>query len=205
MANQEALITEYSTLRQEILQRMQMGIQLVAAAGAAASAFAVYGFQAQSSIAFLAAVALLIAGLYYGAATAKELIQIGTYISTLIEPKIEGLKWETMLAEMRKRENRTPVSRSNPIAICVATLLCICFTFFAWWFLPDHHIYTLILYSCITLIVSITLIYASVYILYNSPKKYQLDCARKWKKLEEDLYPTAAIIHKNSQQAEKKH
>ncbi len=199
MANQEALIAEYSTLRQEILQRMQMSTQLLAAAGAAASAFAVYGFQAQNSIAFLAAVAILIAALYYGSATSKELIKVGTYICTLIEPKIEGLKWETMLAEMRKRESRFPVSRSYPIAISIATLLCISCTFFAWWFLQDHRIYILILYSCITLIIGLTLSFVSVYGFHSASKKYQSDCVSKWKKLEEELYPTAATIHKNSQ------
>jgi drug/metabolite transporter (DMT)-like permease len=198
MTNQEALLAEYSTLRQEILQRMQMCIQLLAAAGAVASAFAVYGFQAQNSIAFLAAVAILIAALYYGAATAKELIKVGTYISTLIEPMIEGLKWETMLAEMRKRESRTPVSMSYPITIWIAILLCISCTFFAWWFLRDHRIYNLILYSCITLIIGLTLSIVSVYAFQSASKKYQSDCVSKWKKLEEELYPTATTIHKNS-------
>src|SRR5947209_2129267 len=103
MASQEALIAEYSALREEITQVLQKQMQFVGAALAVASAFIVYGFQAQNSLAFLATNILLLAMMYIRANTIKHLVLVSTYLYAVVEPKVEGLQWETMLAATHKR------------------------------------------------------------------------------------------------------
>jgi len=199
MANQEALIAEYSALRQEILQQMQMNIQFKAASLAVASAFVVYGFQAQNSIAFLSATVILVAALYYSANSTRALITVGTYIYAIIEPKIEGLQWETMTAERRKRKNNifslSFLSISYPTTICIQALLEIGCIFFTWWFLRDYRIFNVLLYSCITFVLGVSFIIVSVYAIDISSKKFHSDRVGQWKKIEEELYPTVAAIH----------
>ncbi len=192
MANQEALIAEYSTLRQEILQRIQMTLQFTAAGLPVASAFIVYGFQAHNSIAFLAAILTLVAALYYSSHGTNEIVKLGTYIHALIEPKVEGLQWETMVLERRKRENLFSPGISYPITICIFALFGIGCTFFTWWFLSDYRIFNVILYSCITVILAICFIVVSVYALHVSSTNYRADFVAQWKRLEEELYSKVA-------------
>ena len=200
MANQEALLAEYSTLRQEILQRIQTNIQIVAAAAAVASAFTVYGFQAQNSIAFLAAAVVPVGTLFYSANSSKELIKAATYIYALIEPKVEGLHWETMGLEMRTRKTRSSLGFTYPVTISIFTLVSIAALFFAWWFLKDYRIINVVLYSGITLVLIVSLIVVSLYALQGSSKKYHLDCVNQWKKLEEELYSKVVVANINNQQ-----
>ena len=106
MANQEALIAEYSALRQEISGAQQKRLQFIGAASAVGAAFVVYGFQAQYSLAFLAAFFVLLVTMYYFTVSTRHLVFVGTYLYAIVEPKLEGLQWETMLAERRTRELR---------------------------------------------------------------------------------------------------
>ena len=198
MANQEALIAEYNALRQELLQMMQMNVQFKGAALAVAAAFVVYGFQAQNSIAFVAANVILIATLYYNVRCIKAVVKVGTYIYALIEPNIEGLRWETIAVEMRKKEKHNLSNLTPSQIIFIYALLGSGCLFFTWWFVKNYLIFNLILYCCTTLILAISFVILSVSTVHYSSEKYHLDCVGQWKKIEEDLYPKVAAIHSNS-------
>ena len=196
MANQEALIAEYNTLRQEILQKEQMNIQFHAAALAVASAFVVYGFQAQNSLAFLAATAIPAAALYYSAFNTREIVKVGAYIYSIIEPKVDDLRWETIALAMRTRKNPASLGFSYKLVIPVFALLGISCLFFAWWFLKDYHIFNVVLYSGITFILGASFIIVSLYAYQGSSKKYHSDYVNQWKNLEKELYPTVTVIYR---------
>ncbi len=180
-----------------------MNIQFIAAALAVASAFVVYGFQAQNSIAFLAAIVMLVASLYYSANSQRELARVGSYIVAIIEPKIDGLQWETMVVEMRKRTKKSYISLSFsfPITISIFALFASACIFFAWWFLRDYLILNVILYTCITMTLGVSFFIVSAYALQCSSKKFLLDRISRWKRLEEELYPTVAATPMKNQQA----
>jgi len=195
VANQEALIAEYSALRQEILQVDQQQMQFVGAALAVASAFVVYGFQAQNSFAFLAASIILLAGMYIGARGTSHVVLVGTYLYAIVEPKVEGLKWETMLAKIPKMKFRFSLRYLIVSIYALYPLVCV---FFAWLFIHNYRILNVLLYSCITVILGVFLILVSVYSLHISSNKYQSDCVSRWKKIEEEINPTVAAIHADS-------
>ena len=90
-----------------------------------AAAFIVYGFQAQNPLAFLAAIIILLAAMYIGADGTRHVTLVTTYLYTIVEPKVEGLQWETMYAESRKRQPRFFLRISYPISICIYALVCI--------------------------------------------------------------------------------
>lgn len=203
MANQEALIAEYSALREEISRVLQNQMQFIGAALAVASAFIVYGFQAHSSLAFFAANIMLLAEMYIGANSTRHVALVATYLYAIVEPKVEGLQWETMLAVNRKRENRISsrlsyLRLSYPRAISIYALITIGCVFFAWLFLRDYRIFHVLLYSCISVILGVTFILVSVYALHVSSDKYRSDYINLWKKIEEELYSKVATIYTNS-------
>ncbi len=198
MANQEALIAEYSALREEISRVLQNQMQFIGAALAVASAFIVYGFQAHNSLAFLAANIMLLAEMYIGANSTRHVALVATYLYAIVEPKVEGLQWETMLAENRKRENRISSRLSYPKVISIYALFTIGCVFFAWLFLRDYRILYVLLYSCISFILGVTFILVSVYSLHISSDKYRSDYINLWKKIDEELYPSVEAIHTKS-------
>ena len=87
MVKQEAVIAEYSMLRQEISQVVQKQMQFIGAALAVASVFIVYGFQAQNSLIFLAAIVILLAAMYFDADSLRHIILVATYLYAIVEPK----------------------------------------------------------------------------------------------------------------------
>src|SRR5947209_8405171 len=122
MANQEALIAEYSVLRQEISQASQKQMQTIGAVLAVVSVFIVYGFQAQSSLAFLFANIISVGTIYIVADGRRHISLVATYLYAIVEPKVEGLQWETMLAENHTRENRFSLRHIYLIAIFAGAL-----------------------------------------------------------------------------------
>jgi hypothetical protein len=186
MANQEALIAEYSALRQEISGAQQKRMQFAGAALAVGAAFVAYGFQAHYSFAFLAALFILLASMYYSADSARHIVSVATYLYAIVEPKVEGLQWETMLDECRKNEHRFSLRFSYPISICIATLLSISYVFFTWLFLKDYNILNVILYSFTTVVLEVSFILLSNFTLHVSSRKYRLASISRWKKIEEE-------------------
>src|SRR5947209_17703413 len=150
MANQEALIAEYDVLRQEISQTSQKQMQIIGTALAVISVFIVYGFQAQNSLAILAANIIALGTIYIVANGKGHTTSVDTYLYAIVEPKVEGLQWETMVEESRKRENRFSLRSTYPIAIFISSLFSIGDFFFAWLFLKDCRILNVLLYSCVT-------------------------------------------------------
>jgi hypothetical protein len=193
MANQEALMAEYSVLRQDITQTSQKNMQIIGAALAVVSIFIVYGFQAQSSLAFFAANIIFIGTIYIVADGRRHIISVATYLYAIVEPKVEGLQWETMAEEYRKREARFSLRRLYPVAIFANALFCIGSIFFAWLLLKDYHIFNILLYTCISLILGVSFILVSMYALQGEANKYRSDFVKYWKQTEEKLYPSILI------------
>jgi hypothetical protein len=198
MTNQEGFIAEYSALRQEISQVLQKQVQFVGAALAVASAFIVYGFQAQNSLAFLAASIILLSAIYMSAKSAKHISSVATYLYAIVEPKVEGLQWETMLVESRKMGFPFTLKFSKQISICVYALLNIGCVFFAWLFIRDYRILNVLLYSSITVILVVNFILISLYSFCISSDKYRSNCVSRWKKIEEEINPIVVAIHSHS-------
>jgi len=190
MTNQEATIAEYDALRQEITQTSQKHMQIIGAALTVVSVFIAYGFQAQSSLAFLAANVIFVGTIYIIADSKRHITSVSTYLYAIVEPKVEGLQWETMYEENRKRENRFPLRHLYPIAIFVNALFSISTVFFAWLFLKDYRILNVLLYICISVILGASFILVSIYVLQVSSNKYRLDSVNRWKKIEKELYPS---------------
>jgi hypothetical protein len=198
MANQEALIAEYSALRQEISGTHDKRMQFVGAALAVGAAFVAYGFQAQYSLAFCSALFILLSAMYYSASSTRHIVLVSTYLYAIVESKVEGLQWETMFAESRKSEFRFSLKFSSLIQICMFASLSIFCVFFTWLFLKDYNLLNIIFYSLITVILGVSFILLSIFIFRVSLYKYRLASISRWKKIEKDLYPAVTAIHTNS-------
>jgi hypothetical protein len=198
MANQEALIAEYSALRQEISGAHDKRMQFVGAGLAVGAAFVTYGFQARYSLAFCAALFILLSAMYHSAVTTRHIILVTSYLYAIVEPKVEGLQWETMYAESRKSEYRFSFRLTGLTQICMFALLCIFCVIFTWLFLKDYNLLNIIFYSFITAVLVTSFLLLSIFLLRFSSKKHRLVSINRWKKIEKDLYPAVAAIHTNS-------
>lgn len=190
MANQEALLAEYNSLRQELIQTIQMNLQISVGALPVAAGVATYGFQAQNAIAFLAAIVVLLSALWYTAENKKSMHLIGAYIYAIIEPKIEGLQWETLIVESRKKKDEL----KYPFMISIYALASTGCIFFTWRFLQDYQLFNILLYICITCFLAGLFILVSVYTLHVSSTKYYRDSINRWKKIEADWYSAPTQI-----------
>jgi len=127
-------------------------------------------------------------------------ILVASYLYSIVEPKVEGLKWETMLVENHKRADRlsSRLRITYPITISIYAVFSIVCVFFSWLFLKDYRILNVLLYSCVTVILGVCFVVVSVYALHVSSNKYRSESVSRWKKIEEDLYPAATSIRMNS-------
>jgi hypothetical protein len=98
MKDQEALLAEYTTLRAELIEYQQMNLQISFFTLPVAAVVIAYGFQQEYSFAFLAAIAILLAASWYSRSVLDRVSSTDAYIYATIEPKIESLHWETILA-----------------------------------------------------------------------------------------------------------
>ena len=152
MKEQEAMLAEYNTLRAELSQYQQMNLQISIFTLPFAAAVMVYGFQQKYSFAFFAAIAILLTALWYSISVLASVSSIGANIYAIIEPKIEGLQWETILASKREKENLVsgkPAILGIVIVYIVFSLTCL---FFAWYFIQGLSALILAIYSGLTII-----------------------------------------------------
>ena len=187
MKEQEAMLAEYNTLRAELIQYQQMNLQISIFTLPVAAAVIAYGLQQKYSFAFLAAIAILLTALWYSISVLASVGSIGAYIYAIIEPKIEGLQWETILASKREKENLVsgkPAILGIVMVYVVFSLTCL---FFAWYFIQDVNAFTLAMYSGLTLIVLVLLSIGSSKVLHTVSVQYIADAAKNWKQLEEEL------------------
>ena len=185
MKEQEAILAEYNTLRAELIQYQQMNLQIPIFTLPAAVAFMAYGFQQKYSVAFLAAIAILLIALWYNRYLLASVCSIGAYIYAIIEPKIEGLQWETILASKRAKEKLgtgKPLILVIVILYIVFSLICL---FLAWYFIQGISALKLAIYSGLTIIFLVFLIIGSFKVLQTVSARYIEDAAKKWKQ-EED-------------------
>ena len=185
MKEQEAMLAEYNTLRAELIQYQQMNLQIPIFTLPVAVAVMAYGFQQKYSFAFLAAIAILLTALWYNRFVLASVSSIGAYIYAIIEPKIEGLQWETILASKRAKENLVsgkPLILGIVIVYIVFSLTCL---FSAWYFIQGVSALNLAIYSGLTIIFLVLLIIGSYKVLQTVSAQYIEKAAKKWKQ-EED-------------------
>jgi hypothetical protein len=188
MKDQEAMLAEYNSLRAELIQYQQMNLQISFFTLPVAAAVMAYGFQQRYSFAFLAAIAILLTALWYSRSVLDRVSSIGAYIYALIEPQIEGLQWETILAAKRKKENL--VSGKSAILGIIIVYSGFSFTclLLAWYFIQGFSTLHLAIYSGLTLIFLVLLLIGSAKVLQTLSIKYIEDAANKWKQLEKEFH-----------------
>jgi len=183
MKEQEAILAEYNTLRAELIQYQQMNLQIPIFTLPVAAAVMAYGFQQKSSFAFLAAIAILLTALWYNRFVLASVSSIGAYIYAIIEPKIEGLQWETILASKRAKENLVsgkPLILGIVIVYIVFSLTSL---FSAWYFIQGVSALNLAIYGVI-IIFLVLLIIGSYKVLQTVSAQYIEKAAKKWKQEE---------------------
>ena len=183
MKEQEAILAEYNTLRAELIQYQQMNLQIPIFTLPVAAAVMAYGFQQKSSFAFLAAIAILLTALWYNRFVLASVSSIGAYIYAIIEPKIEGLQWETILASKRAKENLVsgkPLILGIVIVYIVFSLTSL---FSAWYFIQGVSALNLAIYGLI-IIFLVLLIIGSYKVLQTVSAQYIEKAAKKWKQEE---------------------
>jgi hypothetical protein len=188
MKDQEAMLAEYNTLRAELIQYQQMNLQISIFTLPVAATVMAYGFQQKYSFAFLAALAILLIALWYSISVLASVSSIGAYIYAIIEPKIEGLQWETLLASKREKENLVS-GKSAILGIVIVyivfSLICL---LLAWYFIQSVSALNLAIYSGLTLIFLLLLVLGSAKVLQTVSVQYIEDAAKNWKQLEEELH-----------------
>ena len=187
MKDQEAMLAEYTTLRAELIQYQQMYLQISFFTLPAAAAVMTYGFQQRYSFAFLAAIAILLAALWYSRSVLDRVSSIGAYIYATIEPKIEGLQWETILAARRKKENLVSGKTAILGIIIVYSAFSLTCLVLAWYFMQGFSALNLAMYSGLTLIFLLLLLIGSAKVLQTLSVEYIEDSANTWKQLEEEF------------------
>lgn len=123
--------------------------------------------------------------LWYNRFVLASVSSIGAYIYAIIEPKIEGLQWETILASKRAKENLVsgkPLILGIVIVYFVFSLTCL---FLAWYFIQGISALNLAIYSGLTIIFLVLLIIGSSKVLQTVSAQYIKAAADKWKQ-EED-------------------
>ena len=198
MKDQEAMLAEYNTLRAELIQYQQIILQISIFTLPIAATVMAYAFQQKYSFAFLAAIVILLTGLWYSISVLARISLIGAYIYATIEPKIEGLQWETILASKREKENLVsgnPAILGMIIVYSMFTLTCL---FLALYFIQGFSAFNLAIYSGLTLIFLLLLIIGSAKFLQTMSAKYIEDAAKNWKQLEEELHRKVPIQYSKS-------
>ncbi len=198
MKEQEAMLAEYNTLRAELIQYQQMNLQISIFTLPIVAAVMAYGFQQKYSFAFFAAIAILLTALWYSRSVLASVSSIGAYIYAIIEPKIEGLQWETILALKREQENLVsgkPAILGIVIVYIVFSLTCL---LLAWYFIQGVSALNLAIYSGLTIIFLLLLIFGSSKVLHAVSVQYVEDAAKNWKQLEEELHRKIPITSSKS-------
>jgi hypothetical protein len=100
---QASILAEYASLRNQIGGYIQRQDQVSAVSFPIAGAVFAYAYLNSSAIAYLAVIFVFAIALGLGATAVANTIRVGSYISTLIESKVTGLQWETILAKQRHK------------------------------------------------------------------------------------------------------
>jgi hypothetical protein len=188
--NQDAILAEYNSLKQEIIQTTQLNIQGSIGILPIAAAIITYGYQAKNTAAFLLTIILLLSMLLYNATCIRNVMGTGAYIHAIIEPKINNLRWETMLEKSRGK-SKALYQNDTAILISIYGLVSAGCIFLSWYFLNDYRMRNLIAYSIITLILVILFIALSLFLFFVSSEKYYKGKIKEWQDIENELYNKA--------------
>jgi hypothetical protein len=180
---QEAILAEYASLRQEITQASQINLQGTTIALTIAAGIIAYGFQSPSSIAFLATIAVLLSALLFNTYVLATIIRGGAYIYALIEPKVEGLQWETMLTERRRRDK---VDTGVIFTLVVSNVVSLSCVVFGWVFVKDRSTSSLATYWSVAFFLLFALLITSINIVRIISPNFYDKTVKSWKRIEEE-------------------
>jgi len=116
MKKESASIEEYKTLRSEILAQMNRRSARLTVVWAGISALLAAGIVAQIPELGCVALLLVCTGWMDENRWFRNVIRIGTYISFVLEPRIPGLRWETIQNKIDQiNANKQPLKRFTSI------------------------------------------------------------------------------------------
>jgi len=118
MKTESASIEEYKTLRAEILAQMDRRSTRLTVVWASISALLAAGLVAQIPELGCVALLLVCTGWMDENRWFSNVIRIGTYISVILEPRIPGLRWETIQNQIdQSKAKKRPVKRLFSLAL----------------------------------------------------------------------------------------
>jgi hypothetical protein len=184
MTDKDALLAEYSSLRLEIIQLTQLNLQGTGLTLPFIIAAITFGIQTSTPIAFIAAIAIMIITLWYFTYAWSSIRFVGAYIYTILEPKIEGLQWQTLLTERRRitKLGGRPTTIAILLMYDAMSIGCI---FLTWVFLLDSNTSNQLIYGSLTLILILLLILTSYNFIRTISLQSYEDEIRKWRAIEE--------------------
>lgn len=183
MENKDDLITEYKALREEIKTNSQLTAQVFTIAMTASAALIGYGLQASYWPIFLSPFAILIPSLYFISSQLESTTRIAAYMQIYIEPKLEGLNWETEFLNLRKNK-LLPARRKYRFSISglygAVGFVCL---LLSWLFLKPYSIKNIAIISVASIILIILMANAILIIQRAFKIEFCLEYNESWRKL----------------------
>ncbi len=121
--SEEQLLTEYRTLKGEISQITSSITSFTLATLTVSSATIGLGFHSQSPWPPVAGTLFAFCALLYIKSRTNGMVKIGTYISTFLEPRLKGLRWETALNEAHEVQKYEKYGHFGTLTIYTANMI----------------------------------------------------------------------------------
>ena len=183
METQDVLIAEYNSLREEIQSNSRLTAQIFTVAMTASASLIGYGLQASNWIVFLSPFAILLPSLYFISSQLETTTRIAAYIQTTIEPKLNGLNWETEWLRIRER-NLLPAKRTYTFSISglygAVGFVCL---FLSWLFVEPASTRTVTILGVVSLLMIAVMAHAISTIRRAFTLDFCLEHVNSWREL----------------------
>lgn len=183
-ADQAAILAEYSALMQRVADSEELQAQVAVVALPLAGAVLAYAYFNSDSLAVLAVIVVLAAALWYSVSIVEDILRVTSYISAVIEPKVPGLQWETMLVKLRSKWKTNSFRRDNLSVVFVywvASVLCLPL---AWYFARNQSITSIEMHGVFALAALLVLAAATTRIFQVTSRTYYASLEATWRDTE---------------------
>jgi len=182
----EGLLEEYKTLKDEIQSNTDwVGKAFIFTITVTATLIG-YGLTHNNWSIFLCPFLIIIPSRFFVSSKMESTTRIGSYIRVIIEPKTQGLNWQSNWLELRKEKllpKKRKYSSSVNAQFMGISALCIGLSWIK--LLSLNHSQTeLILIIVLSLIINVLYIIAHIAIKQSFDMKYRAKYDEAWKKLE---------------------
>lgn len=182
----EGLLEEYKTLKDEIQSNTDwVGKAFIFTITVTATLIG-YGLTHNNWSIFLCPFLIIIPSMFFVSSKMESTTRIGSYIRVIIEPKTQGLNWQSNWLELRKEKllpKKRKYSSSVNAQFMGISALCIGLSWIK--LLSLNHSQTeLILIIVLSLIINVLYIIAHIAIKQSFDMKYRAKYDEAWKKLE---------------------